>query len=116
MTPLSYLQVRDAFVAGDRVQSSETMESYPHYMVRSGATFTVRENALAKGGVLRLHLDDPSDLLAGDITEWDNCLEFWGPDQDGLLSSDGVADDDIPNPGHALNLPIFPLRKVEPGA
>lgn len=116
MTPLSYRQIQKAFVAGDRVQSFETMESYPHYMVRSGAVFTVKENDLANGGRLRLHLDDPGDLLAGDLQEWENCLEFWGPDQDGLLSHEGVGDDDHENPGHALNLPIFPLQKVEAGA
>jgi hypothetical protein len=112
MKLLSYREAQTAFAAGDRIESFEAVEAFPHYMVRSGARFTVRENGLGNDGALILHLDDLGDLLAGDLTEWDNCLEFWGPDQDGILSEDGVADNDVENPGHAGNLPIFPFRKI----
>lgn len=112
MDLLSYRQLETAFAAGDHVESFETVEAYPHYMVASGARFVVRENNLGNNGALILHLEDLENLLAGDITEWDNCLVFWGPDQDGVLSEAGVADDDIENPGHAANLKIFPFRKI----
>ena len=109
MNLLSYRQISQTFRAGDVVQSFEQMEAYPHYMVRAGARFSVVENGLSDDGPLRLTLHDQTDLLAGDLSEWEGCLEFWGPDQDGVLNQDGVADDDVDNPGHALNLALFPL-------
>ncbi|PZR84468.1 MAG: hypothetical protein DI537_32885 [Stutzerimonas stutzeri] len=109
---LSYRQVTEQLNEGDVVESFEQIEAYPHYMIRSGARFAVVENKLRAAGPLRLKLLHNSDLLAGDLSEWEGCLEFWGPDQDGYSHHAGVADEDIENPGHAGNLDLFPLTVV----
>lgn len=113
MDRLSYRQISEQFRVGNVVESFEQLEAYPHYMVRAGARFEVIENALDAAGPLRLKLLDQTDLTAGDLTEWDGCLEFWGPAQDGISNEAGVPEEDTQNPGHALNQTLFPLTVAD---
>jgi len=111
---MTYATAARELTVGDVVISTQDIDSYPHYYIEAGARFVVTLNGLKEGSPLlslRLVPQDSAAMKAGNLKEWGNCVEFYGPTWEGIEHDPGVHDDEKDHPGHAWNKTGIPIRK-----
>jgi len=111
---MTYATAARDLTVGDVVITTEDIDSYPHYYIEAGARFVVTLNHLTEASPLlslRLVPQDSAAMKAGNLKEWGNCVEFYGPAWEGIEHDPGVHDDEKDHLGHAWNKTGIPIRK-----
>jgi hypothetical protein len=111
---MTYLAAINDLKVGDVVTNTGILESYPSHFIEPGARFVVVGNDLdAESCILDIRLSplDATHMKGGNLQEWGNCVQFYGPEFEQYENDPGVDPADRANPGNIWTKATIALRK-----
>ncbi|QRM34903.1 hypothetical protein [Microvirga sp. VF16] len=111
---MTYLAAATDLKVGDVVTNTKILETYPTHFIEPGARFVVVGNDLDNESCIldiRLTPLDAAKMTGGNLQEWGNCVQFYGPECEGYENDPEVDPSDRHNPGNMWSKATIPLRK-----
>ncbi|WP_114944414.1 hypothetical protein [Microvirga calopogonii] len=111
---MTYLAAANDLKVGGVVTNTGILESYPSHFIEPGARFVVVGNDLdAESCILDIRLSplDAARMKGGNLQEWGNCVQFYGPEFEQYENDPGIDPSDRANPGNMWSKATVALRK-----
>jgi hypothetical protein len=111
---MTYLTAANDLKVGDVVTNTGILESYPSHFIKPGARFVVVGNDLDDHTCIldiRLTPLDAALMAGGNLKEWGNCVQFYGPEYEQFENDPEVDPAERANPGNMWTKATIPLHK-----
>ncbi|WP_262267192.1 MULTISPECIES: hypothetical protein [Microvirga] len=111
---MTYLAAANDLKVGDVVTNTKILETYPTHFIEPGARFVVVGNDLDNESCIldiRLTPLDAAKMTGGNLQEWGNCVQFYGPEYEGYENDPGIDPSARQDPGNMWTKATIPLQK-----